>query len=98
MSRVPTQCLEDAPTSQSVKFAGRFINLAKLHRQVGIDRGYVSYILSGKRSPTVEYAKRIAQGLGMVDEHGEPDVTALLTAIRERREELDLAFQRRLRA
>lgn len=97
-SGVPTRCLEDHPNCKTIRLAGRYISLAKLEDNYGLDHGYVSYILQGKRTPTLTYAKNIAIGLGILDCDGKPDVNGLITAIADRKEELEAAFKNRISA
>lgn len=49
----------------TVRFAGRFINISHLSTELGMDNGYVNRVLSGKRIPSVAYATRIAEALGL---------------------------------
>jgi transcriptional regulator with XRE-family HTH domain len=93
---IPTRCIELNPTSKSVRLAGRYISLAKLEEQSGLDHGYVSYIFQGKRVPSLTYARTIAKGLGMLDEKGEPDINGLMAAIEDRKEELEKAYRKSL--
>jgi transcriptional regulator with XRE-family HTH domain len=95
---VPTRCLEDNPNSKTIRLAGRYISLAKLENEYGLDHGYVSYILQGKRTPTLTYAKSIAVGLGILDNDGKPDVNGLIAAIEERKGEIDAAFRNKMSA
>lgn len=93
---IPTRCLESNPTSKSVRLAGRYISLAELERQSGLDHGYVSYILQGKRMPSLKYAAVIAVQLGLYDAEGQPDINGLMAAIKDRKEELELAYRKKL--
>jgi transcriptional regulator with XRE-family HTH domain len=61
----PTNCLEKRPTTQSVYFGQEFINLSLIAVTTGISISALSMIFSGKRTPRVANAKRIAQALGM---------------------------------
>lgn len=61
----PASCLEAKPTAQSVEFGGKMVSVSKIARTQGIDRGYVSRILSGQRVPRIPHAKKIAAALGM---------------------------------
>lgn len=61
----PRGCLEEKPTHQSIRLGGRYISLAKLHIATGFDHGYLSYVFSGKRSPSTPNARIIAQHLQM---------------------------------
>lgn len=80
----------------SVRLAGRYINLMEIERVGGMDHGYVSYILQGKRVPSVAYAQRLAKCLGMFDAAGEPDINSLFRAIQDRKEELDATYRKKL--
>lgn len=95
-SGLPTRCLEDHPNSKSIRLSGRFINMAEIERTFELDHGYVSYILQGKRTPSISYAKRLAKALGMFDEEGQPDVNGLMKAIAERVADMDEDYKRRL--
>lgn len=50
---------------QGVKFAGISINLSEISRSHGIHVSHISRILSGKRVPSVDNARKIAASLGM---------------------------------
>lgn len=64
--REPTGCIEEKPTRQSICLGGRWINLSALARSQGMDKSYLSRIFSGDRpSPTLDYLKKMAAGLGM---------------------------------
>lgn len=90
----PTLCLEDAPTRKSIRLGGRFISITRLC-EYGMDHGYLSYILSGERTPSVAYGKKVAKCLGLYNDEGEPDFAGLLVLIGERRRELMAENQRR---
>lgn len=85
----PRRCLEANPTRKSIRLNGRFINISELARQGPFDHGFLSVILSGKRYPTIPYAERIAECLGM-------GLEELLIAIRERRAEMDEDYERKI--
>lgn len=93
---VPTKCLEADPTSRTVRLAGRYISLAEVERIVGLDHGYVSYILQGKRVPTLKYLTKIADALGMYTVDGDEDINSLMKAIQERKDDLDASFKKRI--
>lgn len=93
---IPTRCLEEKPTSKTIRLAGRYISLAKLDSECNLDHGYVSHILLGRRTPTLTYAKSIARGLGMLDSEGNPDVNGLIRAIEERKAEIDTNYRKRI--
>lgn len=80
----PTRCLEDSPTTKSIYLGGQPINLTRL-AEYGMDHGYLSYILSGERTPSVAYGKKIAKCLGILRDDGSPDFAGLLELIEERR-------------
>ena len=86
----PTRCLEDSPTGKSIYLGGRPINLSRL-AEYGMDSGYLSYILSGERTPSVAYAKKVAKCLGILKADGSPDFAGLLELIEERRVSLQKA-------
>ena len=82
----PTDCLETSPTRQSIRLAGRFISLTKLESRGGFDTGYTSRIFNGTRAPSLAYATRLANALGMTRDD-------LLAAIEERVKNLAREFQ-----
>lgn len=53
------------PNTQTVKFAGKYINLSEISRNQGIDTSYLSRIFRGERMPTVPYIRKISAALGM---------------------------------
>lgn len=55
----------DNPNSQTVMFAGRFINLSEISRQNHIDVSYLSRIFRGQRTPSLPYIKKISRALDM---------------------------------
>ena len=57
--------LVDKPNPQTIRFAGKFINLSEISRQSGIDSSYLSRIFRGERMPTVPYIRTISGILGM---------------------------------
>jgi transcriptional regulator with XRE-family HTH domain len=85
----PISCLEHKPTHKTIRLGGRYISLTLIEREMGLDHGYVSYIFSGKRIPSIPYAEKLADALGMT-------LDDLLWAIRQRRKELDEKYQRQL--
>lgn len=80
----PTRCLEENPSAKSIYLGGRPINLTRL-AEYGMDHGYLSYILSGERTPSVAYGKKIAKCLGILRPDGTPDFAGLLELIEARR-------------
>lgn len=91
----PTRCLDDEPTSKTIRLGGRFVNITRLS-EYGMDHGYLSYILSGERTPSVAYGKKIARCLGILRDDGEPDLEGLLSLIADRRLQLDMEHRRKL--
>lgn len=79
----PTKCLDDNPSSKSIRLGGRFINLMRLAER-GLDHGYLSRILSGERVPSVPYAMKLATELGILTDNNEPDIARLFMLIRDR--------------
>jgi transcriptional regulator with XRE-family HTH domain len=61
-----------------VTLNGRVVNIYAVSQELGVDQGYLSRILSGKRIPKLDLALRIAQAVGM-------DVSELATAIDARK-------------
>lgn len=84
----PRACLEDNPTSQSVRLCGRWVNLSELARNEGLDHGYLSKIFAGERVASTTYNRRIARGLHMT-------MDDLLEALDDRK--ADLLEEARLR-
>jgi transcriptional regulator with XRE-family HTH domain len=48
-----------------IEFAGRFVNLNKMADVEGLDYNYLWRIFHRNRQPSLSYAKRIAECLGM---------------------------------
>lgn len=88
-SNSPTRYLTETSTHQTVKLAGRHINLTKLVEGEGLSLSYVSRIIRGERVPSVAYLKRMAVGLGMTME-------GLLEAIEEEKESQLSELRRRV--
>lgn len=65
-------CIEEHPTSQTLKIGGKYIALRRLASYTGVDEAYMSRMLNGKRDPmrmSVGVAAQIAAALGMsIDE------------------------------
>lgn len=61
----PYGCLDRRPTSQSIKFNGRYINLKEMSRLYDLDHGYLSRIFNQLRIPSIAYAKVISKALHM---------------------------------
>lgn len=65
-------CIEEHPTTQTIKLGGRYIALRRLAAYTGVDEAYMSRMLAGKRDPmrmSVGLAFQISAALGMsVDE------------------------------
>jgi|SRR5271157_2617282 len=61
----PSGCLVLNPNPQSVRFAGRYVNINAIARSQDLSQSYVSKLLSGKRSPSILVAKKVAAALGM---------------------------------
>lgn len=95
-SSLPTRCLAATPNSKTVRFLGRWINLSEIERVGGLNHGYVSNILQGKRKPSIDVYKQLATTLGMMDDNGDPDLNSLLRGIEERTAELEEQYRRRL--
>lgn len=85
----PTSCLEDHPTTKTLRIGGRFISLTKLEKEAGLDHGYTSYIFSGRRTPSIPYAIKLAKALGMT-------IDDLLYAIEQHKQDLDEKFHSEL--
>jgi transcriptional regulator with XRE-family HTH domain len=67
-----TSCIEEHPSKKTVQIAGRYVSLRKLSAYTGIDHGYLSRMLRGKRDPSrmsVHVAMLLSAAMGMsVDE------------------------------
>ena len=61
---VSTGVIVDNPNSQTVLFAGQFINLSAISRHQDIDISYLSRIFRGERIPSVRILKKIGTELG----------------------------------
>ena len=66
-STIPIRCIERHPTTQTVWFQGQPINLSMISNSYvpPLDKGYLSYIFRGQRTPSTLYARKIAAALGM---------------------------------
>jgi len=53
------------PSSQSVYFAGDYINLTDIAVASGLYPNHLSRIFSGKRRPTLNVAQKVSAALGM---------------------------------
>lgn len=88
-SNSPTRYLTETSTHQTVKLAGRHINLTKLAEGEGLSLSYVSRIIRGERTPSITYLRRIAVGLGM-------GMEGLLEAIDEAKQDQIAELRRRV--
>jgi hypothetical protein len=61
----PNKCLEPKPTSQSLLFCNKFINISCISLHSGISVSHLSMIFAGKRHPSLDTAKKVAAALGM---------------------------------
>jgi transcriptional regulator with XRE-family HTH domain len=61
----PERCIASKPTSYSVLFCERFINLSTIALYTGISISHLSMLFSGKRQPSLKSAKLIAMALRM---------------------------------
>lgn len=80
-------CIEEHPTTQTIKLGGRYIALRRLCTYTGVDEAYLSRILAGKRDPmrmSIGMALQISAALGM-------SIDELIQAILDRAEALKLA-------
>ena len=75
----PRRCIEKKPTSQTIYLGGVPINLTALAISQGLDQGGVSKILSGKRRPSLPYARKMASGLRQADQRLSSTARARLT-------------------
>lgn len=88
-SNSPTRYLEGRPNYQTIKLAGRHINIFKLAEGEGLDHSYCTRIINGSRTPSVAYLRRVAKGLGM-------SLEGLLDAIHDLHEERLEVLRRRI--
>lgn len=64
--RAPRHCIENHPTSQSIRFGGVYINLTAISRRdPALTHSYLSRVFNGGRRPSYRLAQRIAKALGM---------------------------------
>jgi transcriptional regulator with XRE-family HTH domain len=73
--------IEQSPNAQTIKFAGKHINLSAIARAQGLDVSYLSRIFRGQRVPSLGHALKIAAILGMT-------VDDLVSGLQDRAEEL----------
>ena len=66
-STVPTRCVERHPTKKTVYFAGVPVNLHALAGSYRPPLGVpmLSLVMAGKRNPSLDLARKMADGLGM---------------------------------
>lgn len=57
--------VEKSPNTQTIRFAGQFINLSAIARAQGLDVSYLSRIFRGQRTPSLKHCMKIAAILGM---------------------------------
>lgn len=62
----PRAFLERKPTSQTVKFGGRYINITHLATFTHLDKGYVSRVLRGRRHPPITLIDGLPSGVCVV--------------------------------
>ncbi len=60
-----TGVFEQSPNTQTVKFAGKHINLSAIARAQNLNVSYLSRIFRGERRPSLTYCTAIAAMLGM---------------------------------
>lgn len=65
MGFIPTSCLADRPTSNSIEINGIPISLTKISQETGIDLGYISRIFKGDSRGSTSTIRAIAAALGM---------------------------------
>lgn len=79
-------CIEDHPTPKTVQLGGVYVNLRQLARMTGVDNGYLSRMLLGKRDPLrmgLGLAMQIAGALGI-------SIDDLIQALYDRQKKLIL--------
>ena len=77
MATVPTRCLTERITKNTVYLRGVAISLVEIQRETKLTYSYVSKIFSGTRKPRTATSRFIAHVLGM-------DLVSFLDAIEER--------------
>lgn len=60
-----TGCIETRPTVRTVRLLGTPISLSKLCVETGIAVSYLSYIMAGKKTPSIPVALNISEALGI---------------------------------
>lgn len=53
------------PAVNSISLGGKFLNLHAISRLTGISRGFVHAVVNGEKTPSTDYAQRIAAAIGM---------------------------------
>ena len=61
----PRNYLEKRPSSQTVYFLNKPINLRTISRLTGISQPHLSYVFSGKRGISVKAAEKVAHSMEM---------------------------------
>lgn len=85
----PRAYLEPRPTYRSIKFGGRFVNLKELARDNHFNHSYITRIIKGSRTASVDYCRRVAEALDMPLED-------FLQAVDELRADLKAALLKRV--
>lgn len=88
-SNSPTRYLSDRANHQTITLAGRHINIAKLAEGEDLDHSYCTRIINGTRTPSVDYLRKVAAGLGM-------SIDGLLEAIADLKAERLEVLRRRV--
>lgn len=86
---VPTLCLHMRPNVNAIKFGGKYINLTLLADAGDFTHSHLSHIFNGQKNPSVAYARRIAEHLGM-------SLDGFFAALDDRKAALDAELRRRL--
>lgn len=79
-------CIEEHPTAHTIQLGGRYVSLRRASAYTGVDEGYMSKMLSGKKDParmSLNVAMQLAAAFGM-------SLDELIQAIYERAEALKL--------
>lgn len=87
---------EDNPNTQTIRFAGRWLNLSAVARAQGFHPSYLSYIFSGKRQPAFNTLKKLTAALGMTLDDFTQALHERIKEVEENRRKTVEIYQRRV--